>query len=746
MRSLKIAVSLAIILIPLYAQNYLWPIPASDYLSSTFGEFREGHFHSGIDIKTNYSTGYPVMAVAKGYIWRIRTSPYGYGKALYLMMDDGNIAVYGHLDRFNRRLESVVRTEQILQNRYSTDIYLTPDKMRVSQGDTLAFSGDTGTKHPHLHFEIRTPDNRPLNPLNTNLKIRDTTIPTIKEVGIVPLSRKSRIDGQPTIQTYPCRYTWKKQFTVDDTIYVHGPVGIEIKTHDTVRGIPNRYAPYGIRLLIEDSLLFFVQYDTLDFEETRLVLLDRDYQLLQRDRGHFNRLWIFHPDFRPTFYRQAPGPGVVDLPTGTYPIRIKVFDRNGNTSLLKMQFVSTPDWNAEIDRVHQIEGGYIITLALPDSGEFRPACNWISPEGVFRRRARLTSALIAKDSLQLTIKDTVQPNEVLKITLTKQSIGQQKHLYFNPEIYLATTDDPISLQIIQNPRTIICQLGFPRPPQISPTVFLQFPDQLKEIPCQPLAPAEYVTGPLPKAWLESLCAIEARYNTRPIAIGRYSVKLTLIPPDQPAIIFSEDSVLRVAYPQNSVYDTTAAWTTIIPLATEAESNLLSACYHLHPAEQPLRRPITLRFKRPICDLPNEKIGIYRLDDKEWDYQDKDRESDSFHIQASVLKNGVFALLKDTQPPEIKAIFPGNGGRFRSSSVKNIYASVEDQLSGIKDDTSIMVTLDGQRLIAEYHGVQHYIRYNLMAPLASGQHTLSIIVTDNAKNQTEKTSTFHILPD
>jgi len=277
---------------PLIAQNYIWRTNTGHYLSSSFGEYRQGHFHSGIDIKTNYRTGFPVFAVANGYVWRVRTSSSGYGKAVYLKLDDGNLAVYGHLDEFNPFLNAYVKAEQLLRKRYQADIYFKENEFRVFQGDTIAFTGETGTKHPHLHFEIRDRNNRLINPLNTNLKITDNTIPTIKAIAVVPIDASSRINGRPTIQTFPVNYIHKKLFTVSDTIRVSGPVGIEIKTHDTVRGVPNFYNPYGIRLSVDDSLYFHVQYDSFDFEETHLIKIDRDFQLGKWGLGNFNRLWF----------------------------------------------------------------------------------------------------------------------------------------------------------------------------------------------------------------------------------------------------------------------------------------------------------------------------------------------------------------------------------------------------------------------------------------------------------------------
>ena len=62
----------------------VWPMAAKPALSSSFGEFRGGHLHAGIDVRSFGKDGIPCRAVADGYITRIRASIFGYGKALYL--------------------------------------------------------------------------------------------------------------------------------------------------------------------------------------------------------------------------------------------------------------------------------------------------------------------------------------------------------------------------------------------------------------------------------------------------------------------------------------------------------------------------------------------------------------------------------------------------------------------------------------------------------------------------------------
>ena len=133
-------------------KDYIWPTNASNYLTSSFCEYRPGHYHSAIDIKTWNEEGFPIYAISDASIYKIRVSPFGYGKVIYLLLDDGNYAVYAHLQKFNSELEKKVRSIQLANKRYTLNWM--PDSLRVKQGDLLGFTGQTGIGSPHLHFEI----------------------------------------------------------------------------------------------------------------------------------------------------------------------------------------------------------------------------------------------------------------------------------------------------------------------------------------------------------------------------------------------------------------------------------------------------------------------------------------------------------------------------------------------------------------------------------------------------------------
>lgn len=64
--------------------DYLWPLPYGNDLTSIFGSARNRRYHAGIDVRTGGVDGKEVLAPADGYLMRVRTSYFGYGKALYL--------------------------------------------------------------------------------------------------------------------------------------------------------------------------------------------------------------------------------------------------------------------------------------------------------------------------------------------------------------------------------------------------------------------------------------------------------------------------------------------------------------------------------------------------------------------------------------------------------------------------------------------------------------------------------------
>ena len=171
--------------------NYHFPVRnVAGYYSANFGEMRPGHFHSGVDIKTDGTTGKPVVAAADGYVVRVAVSPGGYGRALYIAHPDGTTTVYGHLRRFRTDIESYLRYKRYEEGRSNVDFVCKPSLFPVRAGDTIALSGNSGMSFgPHLHFEIRrSSDQRTLNVLAERaLPVKDRTAPRIMRLHYIEI-------------------------------------------------------------------------------------------------------------------------------------------------------------------------------------------------------------------------------------------------------------------------------------------------------------------------------------------------------------------------------------------------------------------------------------------------------------------------------------------------------------------------------------------------------------------------------
>ena len=176
-------------------QDLRWPLAMSPALSSTFGETRATAFHAGLDLKTWGKTGYAVHAAADGWIERARMSPWGFGRVIYLRMNDGRIAVYAHLDSFFTPVQQKIRAEQQRLGHYSVQLWFEKGQVPVRRGEVIGFTGETGGGPPHLHFELRDAANVPMNPLLHAFKVADTEAPTMRRLIIVPRGAGSLADG-----------------------------------------------------------------------------------------------------------------------------------------------------------------------------------------------------------------------------------------------------------------------------------------------------------------------------------------------------------------------------------------------------------------------------------------------------------------------------------------------------------------------------------------------------------------------
>ncbi|MDX1637997.1 MAG: M23 family metallopeptidase [Balneolaceae bacterium] len=309
--------------------EYLWPTNASRYLSGTFGETRSQHFHAALDIKTWGRRGYDVYATRDGTLHRLAIGPGGYGKAIYLKHEDGSYSVYAHLLSFEEKIQQLADSIRFVNYNNDLDVVLDSLNIRVKRGQKIAYSGATGIGPPHLHFELRTPSEKPFNPLLTNLAVEDDLPPRFSGLAVEPLSSRSTVEGSSHIVT---KRAVRNNGAYDfGRISVRGPVGLAVDIYDRANRVHNSYAVYDLKLRRDSLLLFHSRVDSFSYEETGQMFLDRIYPLLKQTGNAYQRLHVPDGNTLP-FYQTGNGGGRLNLPPGHHELKIVAEDYNGNRS------------------------------------------------------------------------------------------------------------------------------------------------------------------------------------------------------------------------------------------------------------------------------------------------------------------------------------------------------------------------------------------------------------------------------
>ncbi len=308
-----------------------FPLKIPTVATSSFGEYRPGRLHVGLDLRTG-GIGVPVYAAEDGYVERLRCSPYGYGKAVYLRGKSGYLYVYGHLDDYNDALRACVRKKQHEIQQYTVDFSLPPETLPVRRGELIAKSGKTGIGAPHLHFEVRNQNGEPVDPRQVGVSLPDKTPPQITRIALIPLEPTSRINGSlsPTILSTDADRSL--------AITAQGKIGIAIEVVDLSANV-YKLGIYSAELFADRQPLFRLQYDTLPYETLDTCRLN--YHPFLQNLGRFLTLWRWEGN-RCASHRDNTQNGVVDTSELEAPLRIRVTDFAGNSSEKVLTLTENP--------------------------------------------------------------------------------------------------------------------------------------------------------------------------------------------------------------------------------------------------------------------------------------------------------------------------------------------------------------------------------------------------------------------
>lgn len=739
------------------AGDYHWPMAAPPALNSSFGEYRPRRFHAGLDFKTWGKEGYPVLAVDDGYVWRVRTSPWGYGKVVYVRLKDGRTAVYAHLSGFAPRVQAVVEEEQERRGFYSVNLFFKPNQIQVKRGETLGYSGSTGSGVPHLHFEIRDANQRPLNGLLHGFEVKDTVAPTIQSLALVPLDAGSRVSEKTEPVTIGVKWRpERKRYVARSVPMITGRVGVCVKTYDRADAtvLSNRFAPYRLRLYVNDREVFETRYTIFAYSQVNQVELDRNFALKVRGAGIYHNLYLAPGNQLPMYGKYRVGDGVLyagippagrgaALNPGRNRLRVLVEDAAGNRSRADLEVIvnAVPrvvGARAELNggsvrvraRVRDENPETVVVERSSDGGR-----SWVSVRPVdadAQGRVRAEFPHVPDAVYRIRARDRFESEGFQVCAPVPSPDGDAK-----PGL--------LECAVRYYPDFAVLEIKSKRMLSAPPELTLTPPangERTPEVFQRSLYGYESVVrfGPDVDGDLAAvLSAVDLKGNT-----GRLEVRLAQTQVRRTGgVVRSPDGMAEARFDADDVYVPFFGRVAADPGKGANRLTMVGTRYRFGPEEVPFRRRAEILLRYPADFGRPERLGVYRLTrGGAWAFVGNRAVRGRHAVAAEVSSFSTYALLLDETPPRVRILRPERGAKV-SGRRPSLVAAIGDRGSGIRREEDILMHLDGKRLIAEYDPEAGRVKARPRQPLSAGIHKLEVVVTDACGNRGRAARSFTV---
>lgn len=714
------------------AAPYEWPLREAPALTSTFGEYRANHFHGGIDLTTGGRVGIPVVAVADGHVERVRASGAGYGRAIYVRLDDGRTAVYAHLSRFSPAIGAYVEAAQDSLSQYEVDLYPAPGRLPVSRGEVIGASGESGAGAPHFHFELRQGDEG-LNPLVHGLSVRDTIAPTIVAVELVPLDGGARADG-----SFERTAAWPfsaRRATKQGPVPVRGRIGVAVRARDNAPGRPNPLAVFSGELILDGAPTYACRFDSASWLRTHEVEITYDPARVREGRRDVLRLWRAQG----ARARIHDGDGVLDfdrLGKGVHRVEVIVSDASGNRASRSFDVIAgRPPRLLDAGAEPSGSGVRVHARAVdPDGAAVTVTASWRATGAT---QARALGALAASDGDRFD-GEFATPGQGTLLLEARDEDG----LAAGPFTLVAAApgDGECALEVETefHGRAIEARITSGEPLAAPPKVSLLGPAGPRRLEVE-AAGAGYRAFVTPRAGEVEEARIVASGVTASGCRASGSARLGVagVPVDASGKVVFGGGYFE--YEPGSFFGD--GLVTIEVIRTVPPSNgLVPVCeaYRFTSADGVLDAGVLLAFA--LEPGRADRVGLFRRDASSWSFAGSSYDSSRGAVTARVRKLADYALFRDDAAPIIYNPRPAPEALVGERS--RLSASVREAGSGVTA-AGLSIVLDGRRVVAEYDPEAGTLTAHLRGPLSPGAHEVRFEASDRLGNRAAKQVRFTV---
>jgi hypothetical protein len=751
-----------------------WPLEAPAELMSSFGEYRYDHLHAGIDISTAGVTGVPVLAAGPGQVVRLKVEWRGYGRALYLRHPDGRTTVYGHLERYEDRAlgleRRVARRQAEMKTRYPGDIYLDPP-VRVRRGQVIGYSGESGVGLPHLHFEVRTPEDAPIDPFASGLAPpHDRRPPVIESLIITAAVEATFIDGSSRERSYRVFSRENSAAVLEDPIRVTGPFLAAVMAFDPVGGA--RAGIHSVELRIDGTVRYGLTFKTFRFSQYPLSGLVYDHRESRLGPSSYAYRLFRLPgnvlaeggsgageSAAAPLLAAAGYPGAYDLPPGAHAMEVVVADAAGNrTTASACVQVARPGRPKIVKAPSEGEsssGGNLRFSLESQDTRAAPQARSPLPSGCPERGLVVEGDLWDGGVQQFVAIDCRardgicsprRPADDLRHGVVR--LREVRDGVPGPWV-MASGDGSPERGTLAGDLQVAAWPGFldllvPAQAPLSGGLLLPPTDSAASMAALPYRDGRTYGRGLSYASLGDASRLQTESDDPLVWVPAGGFAAGVVRPGKAAR--HETAGISVDLPSGARFFPGALLVRTLHAPEERGLEALADAVELLPEGETLDEKGTLTFRLKAGVDATPALGIYRWDrlKESWSYEGGEIDAAGRAVSLSFRRYGRFALLKDVSPPRVTAVRPADGSLGVDPRVR-LEAAVVDAGVGLNFN-GLAFVLDGVQVESEFDPDRGLARVFPLPRLSSGRHTLAVTATDRAGNFSPRaTASFTVAP-